>query len=494
MLFNSLEFLLFLPVVFTAYWVLNLWTERKGMLRLQNVLLLISSYVFYGWWDWRFLSLIAFSTLVDFLVGLQIAKANRCEIPDEANGLTRSRTAKRWLGVSLLVNLGLLGYFKYANFFIENWIDAWGAIGVHMDPWSVKVILPVGISFYTFQTLSYSIDIYRRKLDPTHDLIEFAAFVSFFPQLVAGPIERASALLPQIASRRKFDYVEGVKGLRLILWGMFKKVVVADTCAVFVNDIFGNVQDHSGPTLMLGAICFAFQIYGDFSGYSDIAIGTARLFGIRLMTNFKMPYFSRDIAEFWRRWHISLSTWFRDYLYIPLGGSRVGPWKAARNTLVIFLVSGFWHGANWTFVVWGLIHALLFLPLLFFGVNRKHTSDVAPGRWLPSLKEVGQMGMTFIFVTIGWVFFRASNLSSALLYLQGMGVDWPNFTAANKTAILWILAMLCVEWVVRRKDLHGQLCSSAFPPKTLRWTSYSIAVWVVMKHFQSQSDFIYFQF
>lgn len=494
MLFNSLEFLLFLPVVFTAYWVQNLWTERKGMLRLQNALLLISSYVFYGWWDWRFLSLIVFSTLVDFLVGLQIAKANRFEISDEANGLIRSRTAKRWLGVSLLVNLGLLGYFKYANFFIENWIDAWGAIGVHMDPWSVKVILPVGISFYTFQTLSYSIDIYRRKLDPTQDLIEFAAFVSFFPQLVAGPIERASALLPQIASRRKFDYAEGVKGLRLILWGMFKKVVVADTCAVFVNDIFGNVQDHSGPTLMLGAICFAFQIYGDFSGYSDIAIGTARLFGIRLMTNFKMPYFSRDIAEFWRRWHISLSTWFRDYLYIPLGGSRVGTWKAARNTLVIFLVSGFWHGANWTFVVWGLIHALLFLPLLFFGVNRKHTSDVAPERWLPSAKEVGQMGTTFIFVTIGWVFFRASNLSSALLYLQRMGVDWPNFTAANKTAILWILAMLCVEWVVRRKDLHGQLCSSAFLPKTLRWTSYSIAVWVVMKHFQSQSDFIYFQF
>ena len=288
MLFNSLEFLLFLPVVFAAYWVLNLWTEKKAMLRLQNLLLLVASYVFYGWWDWRFLSLIAFSTLVDYWVGLQIGKANHREISVEANESIRSSTAKRWLGVSLAVNLGLLGYFKYANFFIDNWIEAWGAVGVRMDPWSLKVILPVGISFYTFQTLSYSIDIYRRKLNPTRDLIQFAAFVSFFPQLVAGPIERASALLPQIASRRKFQYEEGVSGLRLILWGMFKKVVVADTCAVFVNDIFGNAQDHSGPTLVFGAICFAFQIYGDFSGYSDIAIGTARLFGIRLMTNFKI--------------------------------------------------------------------------------------------------------------------------------------------------------------------------------------------------------------
>ena len=349
MLFNSLEFLLFLPTVFAAYWILNLWTDRPRGLQAQNLLLLIASYVFYGWWDWRFLSLIAFSTLVDFAVGLQIAKTNARDIPADADDSVRSHTAKRWLWVSLAVNLGLLGYFKYANFFIENWIDAWSSVGVHMDPWTLRVILPVGISFYTFQTLSYSIDIYRRRLEPTRNLIDFAAFVSFFPQLVAGPIERASALLPQIASRRKFDYEDGVSGLRLILWGMFKKVVVADTCAIYVNDVFANCTDYSGSTLMMGAVFFAFQIYGDFSGYSDIAIGTARLFGIKLMTNFKTPYFSRDIAEFWRRWHISLSTWFRDYLYIPLGGSRVGKWKAIRNTFVIFLVSGFWHGANWTF-------------------------------------------------------------------------------------------------------------------------------------------------
>ena len=494
MLFNSLEFLLLLPVVFAAYWVLNLWTEKKAMLRLQNLLLLVASYVFYGWWDWRFLSLIAFSTLVDYWVGLQIGKANHREISVEANESVRSSTAKRWLGVSLAVNLGLLGYFKYANFFIDNWIEAWGAVGVRMDPWSLKVILPVGISFYTFQTLSYSIDIYRRKLNPTRDLIQFAAFVSFFPQLVAGPIERASALLPQIASRRKFQYEEGVSGLRLILWGMFKKVVVADTCAVFVNDIFGNAQDHSGPTLVFGAICFAFQIYGDFSGYSDIAIGTARLFGIRLMTNFKMPYFSRDIAEFWRRWHISLSTWFRDYLYIPLGGSRVGKWKAVRNTFAIFLVSGFWHGANWTFVVWGLIHALLFLPLLLLGVNRRHISEVASGHWLPSMKEIGQMGVTFILVTIGWVFFRASSLTSAIDYVQGMGLNWPTITTINKMALFWVAVMVCIEWIVRRKDIHGQLYSNTWLNRSIRWLLYSLAVWLIMKNLESQAEFIYFQF
>ena len=289
-----------------------------------------------------------------------------------------------------------------------------------MDPWSLKVILPVGISFYTFQTLSYSIDIYRRRLQPTKNLIDFAAFVSFFPQLVAGPIERASALLPQIATRRKFDYEEGVSGMRLILWGMFKKVVVADTCAIYVNDVFANYTDYSGPTLMMGAVFFSFQIYGDFSGYSDIAIGTARLFGIKLMTNFKTPYFARDIAEFWRRWHISLSTWFRDYLYIPLGGSRVGKWKAVRNTFVIFLVSGFWHGANWTFIVWGLIHALLFLPLLLRGTNRQRGQIP---RCRPTMPELGGILGPLLVVTVAWVFFRADHLTHADSFLVD-GFKW----------------------------------------------------------------------
>ena len=321
---------------------------------MQNLLLLVASYVFYGWWDWRFLGLIALSTLVDYFVGIRIEEAD-----------DRQRK-KRWLWVSLAVNLGILGYFKYANFFIENWITAWDGLGVTMHASTLQVILPVGISFYTFQTLSYSIDIYRGNLKATRDPVAFAAFVSFFPQLVAGPIERATNLLPQITSPRTFTYEQGRDGMRLILWGMFKKVVVADSCAPYVDMCFDNPAAFSGSTLILGAILFSFQIYGDFSGYSDIAIGTAKLFGFELMTNFKFPYFSRDIDEFWRRWHISLSTWFRDYLYIPLGGSRVSKPKAIRNVFVIFLISGFWHGANWTFIVWGGIHALLFIPLFQF--------------------------------------------------------------------------------------------------------------------------------
>ena len=488
MLFNSLEFLLFLPTVFAVYWILNLWTNRPRGLQAQNLLLLIASYVFYGWWDWRFLSLIAFSTLVDFAVGIQIAKANAREIPIEADDSVRSRTAKRWLGVSLVVNLGLLGYFKYANFFIENWIDAWSAVGVHMDPWTLKVILPVGISFYTFQTLSYSIDIYRRKLLPTTNLIEFAAFVSFFPQLVAGPIERASALLPQIASRRNFDYQEGVSGLRLILWGMFKKVVVADTCAIYVNDVFANYTEYSGPTLMMGAVFFAFQIYGDFSGYSDIAIGTARLFGIKLMTNFKTPYFSRDIAEFWRRWHISLSTWFRDYLYIPLGGSRVGKWRAIRNTFVIFLVSGFWHGANWTFIIWGLIHALLFLPLLLSGRNRRNVGDI---QGLPTVRELGGMFTTFAAVTVAWVFFRADSVGDAFAYIGNFGSD--GLARFGKKGLVLPIAVILLDWVAKPNALQGPFSSSNSIKQSFIFAIMTFLITICGISYWNQ-QFIYFQF
>ena len=488
MLFNSLEFLLFLPTVFAVYWILNIWTNRPRGLQAQNLLLLIASYVFYGWWDWRFLSLIAFSTLVDFAVGIQIAKANAREIPIEADDSVRSRTAKRWLGVSLVVNLGLLGYFKYANFFIENWIDAWSAVGVHMDPWTLKVILPVGISFYTFQTLSYSIDIYRRKLLPTTNLIEFAAFVSFFPQLVAGPIERASALLPQIASRRNFDYQEGVSGLRLILWGMFKKVVVADTCAIYVNDVFANYTEYSGPTLMMGAVFFAFQIYGDFSGYSDIAIGTARLFGIKLMTNFKTPYFSRDIAEFWRRWHISLSTWFRDYLYIPLGGSRMGKWRAIRNTFVIFLVSGFWHGANWTFIIWGLIHALLFLPLLLSGRNRRNVGDI---QGLPTVRELGGMFTTFAAVTVAWVFFRADSVGDAFAYIGNFGSD--GLARFGKKGLVLPIAAILLDWVAKPNALQGPFSSSNSIKQSFIFAIMTFLITICGISYWNQ-QFIYFQF
>ena len=362
MLFNSLEFLLFLPTVFVLYWFVF-----KNQLRAQNILLLVASYVFYGWWDWRFLSLIIASTFLDYFVALALQKNDS------------SLKRKYLLGLSLLGNLGMLGFFKYYNFFVESWVEAWANLGITMEVSTLKIILPVGISFYTFQTLSYTIDVYRKEMQPTKNFIDFAAFVTFFPQLVAGPIERASHLLPQFYKKRLFSYDLAVSGIHLILWGLFKKVVIADSCAIYVNEIFGNYDKLDSLTLLLGSVYFAFQIYGDFSGYSDMAIGFARLFGFNLMLNFNYPYFSRDIAEFWRRWHISLSTWFRDYIYIPLGGSQVGLWFQVRNTFIIFLVSGFWHGANWTFLVWGFLNALYFLPLLLRGKNRKHIGALQLG-------------------------------------------------------------------------------------------------------------------
>jgi D-alanyl-lipoteichoic acid acyltransferase DltB (MBOAT superfamily) len=360
MLFNSLDFAVFLPAVFILYWILN-----SKNVNFQNGLIVIASYVFYGWWDWRFLMLIIFSTVVDYTLGLWIHKSN-----DESK-------RKYFLYASLLINLGLLGFFKYYNFFIQNFVDAFTFFGNPISSSSLNIILPVGISFYTFQTLSYTIDVYRRKLEPTSSFISFAAFVSFFPQLVAGPIERATNLLPQFYTKRKFDLEQAKIGVRQIVWGLFKKVVIADTCAQYANQIFDNSANHDGFTLLMGAVAFTFQIYGDFSGYSDIAIGTARLFNFKLMENFRYPYFSRDIAEFWRRWHISLSTWFRDYLYIPLGGSRVSRSKVIRNVFIIFVVSGFWHGANWTYIFWGFLNALYFLPSLLRNNNRNYLDTVA---------------------------------------------------------------------------------------------------------------------
>ena len=395
----------------------------------------------------------------------------------------------------ILVNLGFLGFFKYYNFFTENFVDAFTLFGSSIDASRLDIVLPVGISFYTFQTLSYSIDVYRRKLEPTKDIIAFFSFVSFFPQLVAGPIERATNLLPQFYTKRHFVYSKAVDGMRQILWGLFKKVVIADNCAEYANMIFNNSEDYSGSTLLLGGVFFAFQIYGDFSGYSDIAIGTSRLFGFNLKQNFAFPYFSRDIAEFWRRWHISLSTWFRDYLYIPLGGSRGGTWMKIRNTFIIFIVSGFWHGANWTFIIWGFINAVYFLPLLLLNKNRVHTDVVAEDRMFPTLKELFQMLMTFFITLIAWVFFRAENIEHAWSYILGIfSSSLFSLPEILPTQILMLIVVfLLVEWIGRKEQYAIEYLGLKWP-KTITWSMYYLIILAIFYFMGEEQQFIYFQF
>ena len=368
-------------------------------------------------------------------------------------------------------------------------------MGQPIEVRTLNIVLPVGISFYTFQTLSYGIDVYRRKLEPTKDIIAFFAFVSFFPQLVAGPIERATNLLPQFYTPRTFDYAKAVDGMRQILWGLFKKIVIADNCATYANKIFNNYGDYSGSTLLLGAIFFAFQIYCDFSGYSDVAIGTARLFGFSLMRNFAFPYFSRDIAEFWRRWHISLTTWFRDYVYIPLGGSHGGVWEKVRNTFIVFLVSGFWHGANWTFVAWGLLNAIYFLPLLLLNQNRKNTDTVAEGKWLPSIKEFAQMAFTFLITTLAWIFFRAKSIGDAFGYLQGIFSKsiFSIPTIRPVSTLILIVFFILLEWLQRDKQ-HALQMDGIKIPRLVRWAGYYALVNVIFIFGGKQQEFIYFQF
>jgi len=478
MLFNSFEFALFLPLSFLLYWFVF-----KKHLKAQNFFLLAISYVFYGWWDWRFLSLIAFSSLVDFVAGQQIEKAN-----------TKARK-KLFLWISICTNLGFLGFFKYFNFFAESFADMMSMIGMQANPWSLNVILPVGISFYTFQTMSYTIDLYRGQMKAEKDPIAFFAYVGFFPQLVAGPIERAVNLLPQFKIKREFSYEQGADGLRLILWGLFKKVVIADNCAVFVNEVFANYQSASGLELIMGAVFFAFQIYGDFSGYSDIAIGTAKLFGFNLMTNFRTPYFSRDMAEFWRRWHISLSTWFRDYVYIPLGGSRVGKARAVFNTFVIFVVSGFWHGANWTFIIWGALNAIYFLPLLLMGKNRKNTDTVAENRILPNLREIWQMGTTFGLTCLAWVFFRADTIGDANMYIVSIfGSEFfpSNFALFKYYLPIIFLPFVLIEWQIRLKGFNSSIKTQNDFYKNAIY--FLLVICIVIYGNFNQTEFIYFQF
>ncbi len=481
MLFNSIEFAIFLPIVFLLYW----FVFNKN-LKAQNFFLLIVSYIFYGWWDWRFLSLIVFSSFIDFFTGIRLG--------------TEDNLKKRrlYLTLSIVINLGFLGFFKYYNFFVENFVESFRLFGNELNISSLKIILPVGISFYTFQTMSYTIDVYRRKLEPTKNLIDFFSYVSFFPQLVAGPIERATHLLPQFSKKRTFTYEQGVDGFRLILWGLFKKIVIADTCAKYANIIFSQHETMAGTTLMLGAVYFAFQIYGDFSGYSDIAIGTARLFGFSLMTNFRTPYFSRDMAEFWRRWHISLSTWFRDYLYIPLGGSKGSKSRIIRNTFIIFVVSGFWHGANWTFLFWGLLNALYFIPLLITNKNRSHLGEVAHGKWLPSLKEGAQIMATFALTCIAWVFFRSENISHAFSYLYHIYanafVHPGQFIVYIKGSFIGLFILfITIEWINRTKP-HALYINDYKIPRPLKWGLYYFLILAIFVWGGEQQSFIYFQF
>lgn len=477
MLFNSFEFLLFLPIVFVLYWFVF------KPLKWQNLLVVVASYVFYGWWNWKFLILIAITTCCSFVSGVLIEKYRN-----------RGRVSW-WISlVNILLNLCILGAYKYYDFFANQLAEL---LGIDASGLVLNLILPVGISFYTFQALSYSIDVYRGKIAATHNLIEFAAYISFFPQLVAGPIERATNLLPQFQKPRVFDYTLAADGMRQMLWGFFKKLIIADNCAEFANWAFDSYQtDHIGGLMMfLGAVGFTFQIYGDFSGYSDIAIGAAKLFGITLRRNFNLPYFSRDVAEFWKRWHISLNSWFVDYIYIPLGGSREGKWKTIRNTFVIFLVSGLWHGANWTFVAWGAYHACLFVPLILLSKQKRfNKTTVAENHWYPTFAELCQMGGTFVLAVFGWIIFRATDIHQAWDYIITMfktaTVRYP--LGDHITVFYYIFILLVVEWFCRKQSHPLE-----YVPIKWRWLRMIVYaaffIWMIVYR-GNQAVFIYFQF
>ncbi len=477
MLFNSVNFLIFLPIVFILYWFVF---NKKY--QYQNILILTASFYFYACWNWKFLFLLIFSIGLDFLSGIMIERSRN------------KKEARFWLLISIIINLGFLGFFKYYNFFIESFSELVAGFGFHVNVWLLKIVLPVGISFYTFHGLSYVIDIYKKRISAERNFVDYAVFVSYFPLLVAGPIERATHLLPQIQKKRTFNYEQAADGMRQILWGFFKKMVIADNCAPLVNEIFAHYQSESASSLALGAILFAFQIYGDFSGYSDIALGVSRLFGIELLKNFAFPYFSRDIAEFWRRWHISLSSWFRDYLYIPLGGSKGGLMMKIRNTFIIFLVSGFWHGANWTFIIWGGLNALYFMPLMILNKNRQNLEVVAMNSLFPSLKEVFQILGTFFLTCFAWIFFRAGSVSQAVLYIKKI-FSTTIFSVPSHfpyKVIVFIGIMIVIEWLNRTR-FHG-LEIKRFHPWVRRIMYVSIAIIIFRYASFGNHEFIYFQF
>ena len=482
MTFNSWPFLFFLPMTLLLYWSLS----RR--LRWQNLFLVAASYVFYGWWDYRFLLLILVTTLSSYASALLLEQQ------------TQRQSRRMTVEANLVLNLGILACFKYFNFFADTLQDMAASVGLSLDVPTLRLILPVGISFYTFQSLSYTIDVYRRKLPATRDIVAFMAYISFFPQLVAGPIERATDLLPQMLRQRRFDYDEAVDGLRQMLWGFFKKMVIADTCALAVNQIWDSWQEANSLTLFVGMLLFTFQIYCDFSGYSDIAIGTARLFGIRLSDNFRLPYFSRNVAEFWRRWHISLMTWFRDYLYIPLGGSRVSRLVTVRNIFIVFALSGLWHGANWTFVAWGLYSAVL-LSLAVIRSSTKPSRHEALHRakpaTKPSLRDIPKVLLTFLLMAIGWVLFRSATIGEAVGYLTHM-ITSPVPLApcpVGKLALLWCLLLLLVEWWQRDRRHVLQLPDNGlFRHRALRWMVYYLLILLIVLMHGEEQTFIYFQF
>lgn len=479
MLFNSLSFAIFAPIVFFLYWFI-----KPNSRVFQNIILLAASYVFYAFWNVNFLFLLLGSTLLDYWIGIRIANA------------TSQLHKKILLVATVVVNLGILAYFKYCNFFIDSFSDFVRALGFEPHVITLSIMLPVGISFYTFHGLSYLFDVYHEKTHARYNFIDYSLFVSFFPLLVAGPIERATHLLPQIEQDRQFDYQKAFDGLRQILWGFFKKVIIADNCAEYANMAFNNSAGHTGSSLALGAVFFAFQIYGDFSGYSDIALGVARLFGFELLKNFSFPYFSRDIAEFWRRWHISLTTWFRDYLYFPLGGSRGSKLRTIRNTFIIFLVSGFWHGANWTFIAWGGLHALFFIPLLVLGKNRKNIETVASGKLMPSLRDVYSIVITFSLVVFAWIFFRANSIEHAISII-GTIVS-PSFFSIPMLNVPWYLyvilaGFILIEWV-GRENQYALAAWGVRWPRLLRWSFYYLLVFIIFYFTGNQHQFIYFQF
>ncbi|WP_264566723.1 MBOAT family O-acyltransferase [Flavobacterium sp. N3904] len=477
MFFNSLAFAIFLPIVFFLYWFVFNKTKRT-----QNALLIIASYYFYSCWDWRFLFLLVFSTFLDYYTGIQIEKS------------TKDKGRKFWFWLSIIANLGFLGIFKYYNFFSVSFAQLLTSGGIKVNPILLDVILPVGISFYTFHGLSYVIDIYYKRIKAEYNFVDYSLFVSYFPLLVAGPIERATHLLPQVKLKREFNLVQAKEGICQIIWGLVKKVVIADTCAIYANAIFDNYTSMNSLSLILGAIYFAFQIYGDFSGYSDMALGMSKLFGLDLLRNFNYPYFSRDIAEFWRRWHISLSSWFRDYLYIPLGGSKGSKAMQVRNVFIIFVVSGFWHGANWTYLAWGFLNAVYFLPLLLLNRNRSNIDEIQLHWSWDSVRTIVSIFTTFILSTIAWVFFRAKTITDAFLYLKRIVVN-REFSSQyleneryNYELLLMVGLFVLVEWNNRTKvePISGKY-------NTVK-LALAIAAILAFGTYSDYKEFIYFQF